>query len=79
MDYETADGSAVAGRDHRAKSGTLTIPAGQTSGIVEVRVPSDKVREDNERMNPTLASLSATEPRGRAAVGTAHRWRRASR
>ena len=30
--YATANGTATAGSDYQAASGTLTIPAGQTSG-----------------------------------------------
>ena len=34
VDYETRDGSAVAGLDYVAKSGTLSIPAGDLSGTI---------------------------------------------
>jgi subtilisin family serine protease len=41
VDYATADGSAVAGTDYTATSGTLTIPAGQTSATIDVPVLVD--------------------------------------
>lgn len=56
VEYETADGGAKAGRDYKATSGTLTIPAGETRGTIKVKVLSDKVREDDERMKVLLSS-----------------------
>src|SRR5439155_1603605 len=47
--YTTADGSATAGSDYQAASGTLTIPAGQTSGTITVLVNGDRLIEPNER------------------------------
>jgi len=38
VDYTTQDGTAVAGTDYTATSGTLTIPAGSTSGTIDVPV-----------------------------------------
>jgi hypothetical protein len=42
VNYATADGTARAGSDYIAKSGTLTIPAGQTSGTINVTVFGEK-------------------------------------
>ena len=56
LDYETADGRAKAGSDYRAKSGTLTIPAGKTSGVVRVKVLSDRRYEPNESMRLLVSS-----------------------
>ena len=39
--YATSDGSAVAGVDYVATSGTATIPAGQTSAVVAVTIEPD--------------------------------------
>ncbi len=36
VDYATSDGTAQAGADYTATSGTLTIPAGSTSATIEV-------------------------------------------
>ncbi len=38
VNYATSDGTAVAGTDYAATSGTLTIPAGSTSGTIGVPV-----------------------------------------
>ena len=54
--YRTADGSARAGSDYTAKSGTLTIPAGRTSGTVRVTVLDDAHDEGNEKMLLVLYS-----------------------
>jgi hypothetical protein len=68
--YATSDGTAKAGDDYRATSGTVTVPAGSTSASVRVTVLSDKVREADERMHVTLsAPVDATIADG-TAVGT---------
>jgi hypothetical protein len=46
--YATANGTATAGSDYHAASGTLTIPAGQTTGTITVLVNGDRVAEPNE-------------------------------
>ena len=46
--YATANGTATAGGDYRAATGTLTIPAGQTSGTITVQVIGDRLAEPNE-------------------------------
>src|SRR5262249_25336988 len=48
VDWSTADGSATAGSDYQAASGTLTIPAGQTQGTITVRVTGDRVPQPHE-------------------------------
>ena len=58
LDYKTADGRAKAGSDYKAKSGTVTIPAGETSATVKVKVLSDKRYETNERMRLLISSPS---------------------
>ena len=70
VDYTTADGTATAGDDYAASSGTVTIPAGQTSGSITITVNGDTKVEPNETLtlklsNPTNATLSNT-----SAVGT---------
>jgi hypothetical protein len=61
--YNTADGSAAAGNDYQAASGTLTIPAGQTTGTITVLVNGDSLPEPDETFrvylsSPTNAALS---------------------
>ena len=54
--YATADGTATAGSDYLAASGTLTIPAGSTTGTISVPVAGDKLNEANETFTVTLSS-----------------------
>jgi hypothetical protein len=63
VNFATADGTATAGSDNQATSGTLTIPAGQTSGTITVLVNGDRLAEPNETFfvnlsNPTNATLA---------------------
>ncbi|RXL42078.1 hypothetical protein EO238_34940, partial [Citrobacter sp. AAK_AS5] len=68
--YTTIDGSAQAGSDYTAKSGTVTFLAGQTSAFIDVAVTGDTAREGLEtfflRVTPPAAAAS---PAG--VVGTA--------
>ena len=48
VDYATADGSAKAGDDYRAVSGTLTFAVGETSRTVDVTVIDDILDEGRE-------------------------------
>ena len=57
--YETKNGSAIAGQDYIAKSGTATIPAGQMSIAIGVEIIGDNIIEDNETF-----SLVVTNPEG---------------
>ena len=63
--YATSDGSAVAGGDYTAQSGTLTIPAGSTSAIITILLTDDTLNEDAEAFTVTLSDASG------AALGTA--------
>lgn len=56
VEYTTADGSAEAGSDYVAKSGSVTIPAGQTQAIVAVMINNDDVAEDSETFSMTLSN-----------------------
>jgi len=66
--WATANGTATAGRDYLAGSGTVTIAAGQRTAAVGVWVLSDRLREGNETFFIDLsagsnATLSATARR----------------
>lgn len=70
VDFATSNSTATAPGDYQARSGTLTIPAGSTTGTIQVPVVSDKVREANETLRVTLSSaVNATLSDG-LAVGT---------
>jgi hypothetical protein len=53
--YATSDGTATAGTDYTAKTGTLTIPAGSTSGSITVAVKGDTQVEPDETLTLTLS------------------------
>ncbi|NOT88414.1 MAG: nuclease [Lysobacter sp.] len=48
INYTTADGTAIAGSDYTANSGTVTIAEGATSTTVDILVTGDTVSEANE-------------------------------
>ncbi len=63
--YTTANGTAAAGDDYTATTGTLTIPAGQTSGTVFVEVNGDTLGEPDETFSlvfdtPTNATFTGS-------------------
>ena len=69
--YTTIPGTAVANQDYIPTSGTLTIPAGQSTGYVDVSVIGDSTRKNNllfylSFSNPTNATISGSD----SAIGT---------
>src|SRR5262249_33633223 len=56
--YAPSTGRATAGVDYTAASGTLTIPAGQTSGTFSVPILDDELANETspETVNLTLSS-----------------------
>ncbi|HEV7571077.1 MAG TPA: Calx-beta domain-containing protein [Thermoanaerobaculia bacterium] len=58
VDYATSDGTALAGSDYDAASGTLTFAAGETSKSIEVRIRGDVTGESNETFFLTLRNPS---------------------
>ena len=58
VDYETADGTATAGEDYEAVSGTLSFEAGQTAASVQVRVLDDSHGEGEETLTLVLTNAS---------------------
>lgn len=70
--YATSNDDAIAGLDYVATSGTLTIPAGDSSGIVQLRIIGDLLKESNERFNlnftnPVNVALPA-DPRSKIMI-----------
>jgi len=55
--YATSNGTATAPSDYVSDTGTLTIPAGQTSGDVQVVVKGETAFEPNETLTVTLSNL----------------------
>ena len=56
VNYATADGSATAGSDYTAASGTLTFAPGQTSQTITVLVNGDRLLEPNETFFVNLST-----------------------
>jgi thermitase len=59
VNYATANGSATAGSDYTASSGTLTFLPGETSKTVVVDVIGDTTAEANETFSLTLSGASS--------------------
>ena len=62
--YSTSDGSAQAGQDYAAQSGTLTFGPGETVKNISIPVSDDTVPEADETINLTLSN-----PTGGATFG----------
>ena len=56
VNYATADGTAVAGSDYTATSGTLTFAPGVTSETIRVPILDDTVYEPNETFTVNLSN-----------------------
>jgi hypothetical protein len=56
LSYNTSNGTALAGSDYIATTGTLIIPAGATSGVITVPVIGDTIGETNETFNVTISN-----------------------
>ena len=71
VNYATSNGTALAGSDYVATSGTLTIAAGATTGTINVTINGDTTVEANETLLVTLLGASANSTIGTAtATGT---------
>ena len=70
VDYRTMDGSAKAGEDYDAASGTLTFAAGETSQSVRVTVRDDEHDEGEETLALRLSNPSGAWMSDREGTGT---------
>jgi chitinase len=70
VDYATSNGSAKAGQDYTAQTGTLTFAAGETSKVVNIQVTGDTAIEANETIKLTLSSPTGATIRDGGAIGT---------
>lgn len=70
VNYATANGSATAGSDYTAVSGTVTFSAGQITQSVNVTVHGDTTLEPNETFNVNLSSPSNSTIADSQGVGT---------
>ena len=70
VDYATADGTATAGSDYTATSGTLTFQPGETSKTVSVPITDDAVEDGGEILTLTLSGASGADLDDAEATGT---------
>ena len=68
--YRTKNGTAIAGQDFTATSGTVTFAAGDTTRTVTVPVLDDVHDEGNETMKLKLSTASGAQITDRKAIGT---------
>jgi ELWxxDGT repeat protein len=71
VDYATSDGTATAGADYDAASGTLTFAAGETSKSIDVRVRGNVTTQSNRIFYVTLrnaAGAALAKPTGFAMI-----------
>ena len=70
VDYATADGTAAAGADYTATSGTLTFAAGETTKTVSVPILDDSHDEGEETFTLRLSNATGTRIGDGEATGT---------
>ena len=70
VDYRTRDGSAQAGEDYEAASGTLTFAAGASTKTIEVAVLDDAHDEGEETFTLALSNASGAWLEDAEATGT---------
>ena len=70
VDYATSDGTAVAGEDYTATSGTLTFAAGEVAKTVSVPVLDDAIDEGRETFRFSLSNAAGARVADGEAVGT---------
>lgn len=75
VDYTTQDGSAHAGSDYQAQTGTITFAPGQTTATVSVPIIGTELTQHNETFfvllsNPTLSSGPAPTITDASGTGT---------
>ena len=71
VNYATSDSTAKSGIDYTSVSGTLTIPASQTLGFVDVNVTGDSLRQPDQAFYLIISNpVNATIKGSTKAVGT---------
>jgi hypothetical protein len=70
VSYRTVDGTALAGSDYTAASGTLSFRPGETSGAITVATLADEVVEGSEQFRVELSDPVGTTLDDDTGVGT---------
>ena len=70
VDWATADGTATAGSDYTADSGTLTFAVGENTKTITVNLLSDSVDEGNETFVLNLSNASGAKIADSQGTGT---------
>ena len=70
VDFATADGTATAGADYTATSGTLTFIPGDTSETITVTIAGDTLAEGTETFNVNLTNATNAAIGDAQATGT---------
>ena len=70
VQFGTADGTAVAGADYTARSGTLTFAPGTKRATVDVRILDDDIDEQDETFTVTLSNAVGADLDDATATGT---------
>lgn len=68
--YATVAGTALAGTDFTATTGTLTIPANQLQGTIDVTVTGDSLRRDDQNFSVQLDNAQNCTLQNDKATGT---------
>ena len=70
VQYTTAPGTATAGADYTAVSGTITFPAASGTRTISVPIASDALDEDDETFTVTLSAPTGANIGDGQALGT---------
>jgi VCBS repeat-containing protein len=70
VNYGTSNGTATAGADYTAGSGTLTFAPGVVSQTITVAITEDTVFEGNETLNVTLSAATNATIADGTGIGT---------
>jgi aryl-phospho-beta-D-glucosidase BglC (GH1 family) len=68
--FATADGTATAGSDYTARSGSVTFAAGETSKTIAVAIRGDRLIEADESFNLLLSNVTRATLAPGGGVGT---------
>lgn len=70
LDWTTTDGTALAGEDYSAASGSLTFAVGELAKIIRISVTGDAIEEADETFSVVLSNATGAPITRATAVGT---------